>query len=77
MNSIPVFAALGNHEFYPVNVMTINEQDPLLTEIAEIWRPYLDTEALETFKRYGYFSQNINSTNPLLQNIKVISLNSA
>lgn len=53
---IPVISALGNHEFFPVNVMSIDSTDPVIKSLAKVWSNYLDEEALEIFKQYGYYS---------------------
>lgn len=74
---LPVMAALGNHEFFPVNVMSIDETDPVLTSLANVWAPYLDEEALSTFGKTGYFSTKVPIDNPVWANVRIISLNSA
>ena len=51
MPDVPVMAALGNHEFYPVNVMSFEEQDPVLEELAHVWDHYIDKDAMKTFSR--------------------------
>jgi len=47
---IPVLSALGNHEFFPVNVMNIDSTDPVIKSLAKVWANQLDEEALAMFK---------------------------
>ena len=74
--NIPVISALGNHEFFPVNVMKIHETDPTISSLANVWAPYLDPEAVELFSKYGYYSQKVRLDNPAWKDVKVISINS-
>ncbi len=68
-------AALGNHEFYPVNVQKMSEQDPTLEELADIFTPYMDEDALETFRRYGYFA-TLGPAGSKFEKTRFISINS-
>jgi len=74
--NIPVISALGNHEFYPVNVMEIDSTDPVIKSLAKVWSNYLDDEALAMFKKYGYYSQKVLLDDPSWSDVRVISLNS-
>jgi len=42
---IPVLSALGNHEFFPVNVMNFDSTDPMISSLAEVWANQLSDEA--------------------------------
>ena len=72
-----MISALGNHEFFPVNIMSIDSTDPVITSLVDVWTRHLDKEALETFKKYGYFSQKVKLDDPIWSRVRVISLNSA
>lgn len=73
---IPVISALGNHEFFPVNVMEIDSTDPVIKSLAKVWANYLDEEALAMFKKFGYYSQKVMLDDPVWSDVRVISLNS-
>jgi len=52
-----VIAVPGNHEFYPVNVMEFDDDnDEVLNKIGDEWKEWLSPDALDTFKRKGYYS---------------------
>ena len=73
---IPVIAALGNHEFYPVNVMSFNEYDAVLEDITAVWDDYLDKEAQEKFREAGFYSMKVPIDSPEWKDVRVISMNS-
>ncbi|MEL6741322.1 MAG: metallophosphoesterase, partial [Planctomycetota bacterium] len=59
----PVYPSLGNHESFPVNSFPpryITEPDNsvswLYDKLAEVWAPWLPEEAVETVRRYGYYT---------------------
>nr|KAF6342109.1 sphingomyelin phosphodiesterase acid like 3A [Myotis myotis] len=68
--NLQVFPALGNHDYWP------QDQLPAFTSkvysaVANLWKPWLDEEAIQTLKKGGFYSQKV-STNP---NLRIISLN--
>ena len=67
-NNIPVYYSLGNHEKYP-NDAFHDEEDYMLKNMADVYKDYLNEEAYETFKKYGYYSINYD------KNLKIIAIN--
>ena len=65
----PIYPAIGNHEKAPVDEFHGDETE-LLEGLAEIFRPYLDDNAYETFRKYGYYSQLFKNSK-----LRIISLN--
>ncbi|CAI2362134.1 unnamed protein product [Moneuplotes crassus] len=72
---VPVFPTPGNHEFFPVNVMSYDEQDPFLKKIASVWKHWLDEESFELFEKYGYYSMPMKGMNNSWENVRVLSIN--
>ena len=66
---IPIFYSLGNHEKYPNDDFKDNE-DYMLSEMADIFGDYLDEKSNETFKEGGYFSKRYKDTK-----LRIIGLN--
>ena len=64
----PIYPAIGNHEKAPVDEFHGNETD-LLQGLADIFKPYLDDEAYESFRKYGYYTQLVK------KNLRIISIN--
>ena len=64
----PIYPAIGNHEKAPVDEFHGDETE-LLQGLADIFRPYLDDNAYETFRKYGYYTMLIKN------NLRIISLN--
>ena len=65
----PIYPAIGNHEKAPVDEFHGDETE-LLQGLADIFKPYLDDEAYETFRKYGYYTQLIKNSK-----LRIISLN--
>uniref|UniRef100_H2YX51 Sphingomyelinase phosphodiesterase n=1 Tax=Ciona savignyi TaxID=51511 RepID=H2YX51_CIOSA len=65
-----VFSALGNHDYQPKNNMPPGPSE-ILTEIAQIWRPWMTEDAFQLFNITGYYADDTTG-NSLL---KVIVLN--
>ncbi len=64
----PIFPAIGNHEKAPVDEFHGDETE-LLQGLADIFKPYLDDNAYETFRKYGYYTMLVKT------NLRIISLN--
>ena len=64
----PIYPAIGNHENSPCDQFH-GEEKELLEGLADIFRPYLDDDAYETFKKYGYYTLLAKN------NLRIISLN--
>jgi sphingomyelin phosphodiesterase len=67
----PVYPMFGNHEPYPSDQYDTlgNTSSWLIDELSDMWKPWLDEKALETFKNYSYYSM-VNKE----QNVKVIAM---
>ncbi|XP_002919734.2 acid sphingomyelinase-like phosphodiesterase 3a isoform X1 [Ailuropoda melanoleuca] len=68
--NLRVFPALGNHDYWP------QDQLPVVTSkvynaVADLWKPWLDEEAIRTLRKGGFYSQKVS---PNL-NLRIISLN--
>ncbi|XP_039710160.1 cyclic GMP-AMP phosphodiesterase SMPDL3A isoform X2 [Pteropus medius] len=68
--NLQVFPALGNHDYWP------QDQLPTVTSkvynaVANLWKPWLDEEAIHTLRKGGFYTQKV-STN---LNLRIISLN--
>ena len=72
---IPVFATLGNHEFFPVNVMRFDDVHPILEQISEIWKDWLDEESYHNFRNYGYYTMPLNGISETWDGFRVVVLN--
>eukprot|EP01104_Vermistella_antarctica_P004959 TRINITY_DN15366_c0_g1_i1.p1 TRINITY_DN15366_c0_g1~~TRINITY_DN15366_c0_g1_i1.p1 ORF type:complete len:574 (-),score=87.52 TRINITY_DN15366_c0_g1_i1:107-1828(-) len=68
---VPVFPALGNHEFFPTDQFGMTDKRSLavLENAAECWAAWLDESALATVRSKGYY------TAPVVPGLRVISLN--
>ena len=64
----PIYPAIGNHENAPCDQFH-GEEKELLEGLAEIFRPYLDANAYETFRKYGYYTLLVKN------NLRIVSLN--
>ncbi|KAK2488616.1 hypothetical protein MC885_003178 [Smutsia gigantea] len=76
--NLQVFPALGNHDYWPqVNFQkcfkdfTIGLTSKVYNAVANLWKPWLDEEAIDTLRKGGFYSQKV-STN---LNLRIISLN--
>ena len=64
----PIYPTLGNHEKAPVDEFHGDETE-LLQNLADIFRPYLDENAYETFRKYGYYTMLVKD------NLRIVSVN--
>ncbi|XP_056619222.1 acid sphingomyelinase-like phosphodiesterase 3b isoform X2 [Triplophysa dalaica] len=53
-----VYSALGNHDYHPKSQMP-PEQNNLYEQTANLWHDWLDPASKETFKRGGYYTENL------------------
>lgn len=68
--NLQVFPALGNHDYWP------QDQLPTFTSkvystVANLWKPWLDEEAIRTLRKGGFYSQKVSNN----LNLRIISLN--
>ncbi|KAM5264007.1 cyclic GMP-AMP phosphodiesterase SMPDL3A [Ctenodactylus gundi] len=68
--NLQVFPTLGNHDYWPQDQLP-TETSKVYDAVANLWKPWLDEEALSTLRKGGFYSQKITS-NP---NLRIISLN--
>lgn len=63
---------IGNHEPYPADEFDFSghASDGLMEKLTDMWKGWLDEEALATFSQFSYYSM----VNPE-HNVKVIALN--
>ncbi|XP_071455401.1 acid sphingomyelinase-like phosphodiesterase 3b [Hetaerina americana] len=50
-----VFPVLGNHDFYPQNQFP-PRRHPTYKRVADMWRHWLPTEAIDSFEKGGYYT---------------------
>ena len=69
---VPAYPMFGNHEPYPADQFdTSGKTSSWLTEeLAEMWKPWLDEKAVETFRNSSFYAM----VNPEY-NVKFIALN--
>ncbi|XP_053314993.1 acid sphingomyelinase-like phosphodiesterase 3a [Spea bombifrons] len=70
---LPVFPALGNHDYWPQDQFPVDGSE-VYTAVAEFWKPWLNEQALTTFRKGGYYSQ-IYKSSPTALPLRIISLN--
>ncbi|XP_023592938.1 acid sphingomyelinase-like phosphodiesterase 3a isoform X2 [Trichechus manatus latirostris] len=68
--NLQVFPALGNHDYWP------QDQLPVVTSkvynaVANLWKPWLNEEAISTLRKGGFYSQKVTTNSSL----RIISLN--
>ncbi|XP_036104414.1 acid sphingomyelinase-like phosphodiesterase 3a [Molossus molossus] len=67
---LQVFPALGNHDYWPQDQLpTFNSK--VYNAVADLWKPWLDEEAIQTLRKGGFYSQKV----PNNLNLRIISLN--
>lgn len=72
---IPVFPTMGNHEFFPVNVMNFDGPQPILRQIGKVWKQWLGKEGYNLFKKYGYYTLPLRGINETWDGFRVLALN--
>uniref|UniRef100_A0A0B7AV20 Calcineurin-like phosphoesterase domain-containing protein n=1 Tax=Arion vulgaris TaxID=1028688 RepID=A0A0B7AV20_9EUPU len=66
---VPVYASLGNHDFYPSNQADYKESQIYLS-VAELWKDWISNQTqIESFKEGGYYMARITPK------IRLLSLN--
>ncbi|KAK2864275.1 hypothetical protein Q7C36_003429 [Tachysurus vachellii] len=65
---LPVYPALGNHDYWPQDQLPENEND-IYQAAAKLWSPWLQPEALVTLRKGGFYSQLIKP------GLRLVSLN--
>ncbi|KAG7316394.1 hypothetical protein KOW79_019935 [Hemibagrus wyckioides] len=65
---LPVYPALGNHDYWPQDQLPENEND-IYEAAAKFWSPWLQPEALVTLRKGGFYSQLIKP------GLRLVSLN--
>ena len=69
-HSVPIYPILGNHEKYPNDAYSTSGEPELLKNMADLYKEYLDDQAYESFKKFGYYSMKHKDTN-----LRIIGLN--
>ena len=73
---VPVFGALGNHEFYPVNVMSMDGDDESMKYLKEAWKDYMTPESFVEFGKGGFYSQKVDLPGSEWDKVRIVSVNS-
>ena len=68
-HKIPIYPILGNHEIYP-NDEFDEKQIDFYKKMAKIYKKYLNKDAYNTFKKYGYYTMKHLNTN-----IRIVAIN--
>uniref|UniRef100_A0A8C4H3E2 Acid sphingomyelinase-like phosphodiesterase n=1 Tax=Dicentrarchus labrax TaxID=13489 RepID=A0A8C4H3E2_DICLA len=66
--NLTVFPALGNHDYWPQDQMTAST-NAIYKAAAQLWKPWLQPEALLTLSQGGFYSQLVKP------GLRVVSLN--
>jgi predicted MPP superfamily phosphohydrolase len=74
-SDIPVFATPGNHEFYPVNVMSFDGKEEVFEQFSTLWKDWLDEESFETFKNFGFYSIPVRGAKETWDGFNIMVLN--
>lgn len=62
---------LGNHDGFPVDNFNFTEHNWILSYTSNFLKFWLNENALDSYKKYGFYSENIGSA----RNLKIIALN--
>lgn len=60
--NVPVYPVIGNHGFYPMDQYSPGKDEWILDLYADMWKDYLDPEALKQFKQNGFYSTKDQAT---------------
>lgn len=66
--NLTVFPALGNHDYWPQDQM-LTTTNAIYKAAAQLWKPWLQTEALLTLSQGGFYSQLVKP------GLRLLSLN--
>ncbi|XP_061757143.1 acid sphingomyelinase-like phosphodiesterase 3a [Nerophis ophidion] len=67
--NITVYPAVGNHDYWPQDQMPTSTND-IYKAAARLWKPWLQTDALQTLREGGFYSQLV------YPGLRVVSVNS-
>uniref|UniRef100_A0A8C3R779 Sphingomyelin phosphodiesterase acid like 3A n=1 Tax=Cyanoderma ruficeps TaxID=181631 RepID=A0A8C3R779_9PASS len=70
---LQVFPALGNHDYWPQDQLPVTTSE-VYNAVADFWKPWLSDEAINTFRKGGFYTQLFESSNSH-QALRIISLN--
>ncbi|XP_005487813.1 cyclic GMP-AMP phosphodiesterase SMPDL3A isoform X2 [Zonotrichia albicollis] len=70
---LQVFPALGNHDYWPQDQLPVTTSE-VYNAVADFWKPWLNDEAIHTFRKGGFYTQLFESSNSH-QPLRIISLN--
>ncbi|XP_021402794.1 cyclic GMP-AMP phosphodiesterase SMPDL3A isoform X2 [Lonchura striata] len=70
---LQVFPALGNHDYWPQDQLPVTTSE-VYNAVADFWKPWLNDEAISTFRKGGFYTQLFESSNSY-QPLRIISLN--
>lgn len=59
--NIPIYPVLGNHGCFPMDEFAPGKEGWILNKYASIWEDFLDPEAINSFKKNGYYTTKLNS----------------
>ncbi|KAJ8270738.1 hypothetical protein GJAV_G00118680 [Gymnothorax javanicus] len=65
---LPVYPALGNHDYWPQDQLPVVTSE-IYQAVSKLWEPWLQPDALLTFRKGGFYSQVISP------NLRLVSLN--
>nr|XP_003479783.1 acid sphingomyelinase-like phosphodiesterase 3a [Cavia porcellus] len=67
---LQVFPTLGNHDYWPQDQLPVATSQ-VYDAVANLWKAWLDEDALSTLRKGGFYSQKV----PHNPNLRIISLN--
>nr|XP_023394451.1 acid sphingomyelinase-like phosphodiesterase 3a isoform X2 [Loxodonta africana] len=68
--NLQVFPALGNHDYWPQDQLPV-ATSKVYNAVANLWKPWLNEEAISTLRKGGFYSQKVTANSSL----RIISLN--
>ncbi|KFQ10537.1 Acid sphingomyelinase-like phosphodiesterase 3a, partial [Leptosomus discolor] len=70
---LQVFPALGNHDYWPQDQLPVTTSE-VYNAVADFWKPWLTDEAINTFRKGGFYTQLFESSGSSPP-VRIISLN--
>jgi hypothetical protein len=52
-----VYPLQGNHDVWPVNVQSFNDENIIIKNLTSVWNFWLGDKAINTFSKAGYYDE--------------------
>jgi len=62
---VKIYPIIGNHDVFPANVMSFDHSNEniAIRGFEIIWRKFISEESVDSFKRFGYYSEFLTFPN--------------